>query len=301
MANPVVSSLTQYTEEHRLPLIKAAVLGAKTIKKINVQTDIKHAAALNLLSTNPVLADGSNCGWSATGTAELSQRILTVAPIKVNMAFCDKNMLNYWTGYQVKVAAGQKTLPFEQDFLEDISKRIAKSVEEQIWQGNTSDTGRTDRFNGFIKLLDSGSGVNSVTYASGASAYNILKALYMAIPEQVLDRAEIYCGADMFRKFIQDLVEKNYYHIPADQVAPEEIYFPGTNVKIVALNGLNSTGRAFAGDPANFFYGCDLVNDSETFDVWYSKDNQEFRLACDFVAGVQVAYPSEIVETHQAE
>ena len=33
----------------------------------------------------------------------------------------------------------------------------------------------------------------------------------------------------------------------------------------------------------------------ETFDLWYSKDNQEFRLAVKFNAGVQVAFPDEVV------
>ena len=36
-----------------------------------------------------------------------------------------------------------------------------------------------------------------------------------------------------------------------------------------------------------------MQNDNETFDFWYSKDNQEFRLAINFVEGVQVAFPDE--------
>ena len=38
-----------------------------------------------------------------------------------------------------------------------------------------------------------------------------------------------------------------------------------------------------------------MTNDQEKFDFWYSKDKQTFKLAIEFTAGVQVAYPEEIV------
>ena len=46
---------------------------------------------------------------------------------------------------------------------------------------------------------------------------------------------------------------------------------------------------------ANLFYGVSADEDSDTFDLWYSKDNREFRLAINFIAGVQVAFPNEVV------
>jgi hypothetical protein len=38
-----------------------------------------------------------------------------------------------------------------------------------------------------------------------------------------------------------------------------------------------------------------MLNDMETFKLWYSDDNQEFRFAAKFNAGVQVAFPDEVV------
>ena len=59
---------------------------------------------------------------------------------------------------------------------------------------------------------------------------------------------------------------------------------------------LNGTKKIVAGDlKGNFFYGTDLEGDQEVFDLWYSKDNQEFRLAIKFNAGVQVAFPDQVV------
>jgi hypothetical protein len=96
MANsPIMTSLPEYVEQRRLPLIAAAVLGGDTAKLFNLQTDVKTSAALNLLSTDVEFGDGSTCGWDEAGTQTLSQRILETGLIKVNMAYCDKVMLKY--------------------------------------------------------------------------------------------------------------------------------------------------------------------------------------------------------------
>ena len=93
--NPVMTSLTAYVQEQRLPLIKNAVLKAKSASLFNLQTDIKTSAALNLLSTAVEFGDGLTCGWNEAGTSTLSQRILETGHIKINMAYCDKDMLKY--------------------------------------------------------------------------------------------------------------------------------------------------------------------------------------------------------------
>ena len=38
-----------------------------------------------------------------------------------------------------------------------------------------------------------------------------------------------------------------------------------------------------------------MMNDEEKFELWYSQDFREFRLAIEFNAGVQVAFPDEVV------
>jgi hypothetical protein len=91
------------------------------------------------------------------------------------------------------------------------------------------------------------------------------------------------------------MVEKNFYHYAANGADVQEFMLPGTNTKVVAVNGLNGTNKVVAADAANLFYGCDMLDDAETFDLWYSKDNREYRLAVQFNAGVQVAYPNEVV------
>ena len=130
-----VSKLKSYTEEHRLPLLRNAVIGSKTAKLFNLQTGVKGATALNLLDTTIQFGDGSACGWNEAGKTSLSQRVITPGYPKVNMSLCDKQLLKYWTNYEVRVAAGQKSLPFEEDFMNGIVEGVAATLEKAIWQG----------------------------------------------------------------------------------------------------------------------------------------------------------------------
>lgn len=290
-----MTSLTAYVEQRRLPLIKEAVLKAKSASLFNLQTDIKTDAALNLLSTDVQFGDGLTCGWDESGTQTLSQRILKTGNIKINMAYCDKAMLKYWTQYAVKVAAGQKTLPFEEDFVNAVVENVKEAIEIAIWQGDTaSETNNLKYFDGLLKILKDAAGTVDVTI-TGTSAYDDIMAVYNAIPEKVLDGASILVGADTFRKFIQELVAKNYYHYSGENLNGE-IMLPGSQVKVIAVNGLNETDKIVAGQlDKNFFYGVDMMNDEEKFELWYSQDFREFRLAIEFNAGVQVAFPDEVV------
>lgn len=290
-----LNSLPLYVEQKRFPLIKEAVLKAKSASLFNLQTDIKTSAAINLVTVAPVLQDGG-CGWSDAGTATLSQRIIETGLMKINQSFCEKDFLKYWTGYEVKVGVGSETLPFEEYFTSLIVEEVKASIEKMIWQGDkASEDANVNKFDGLIKILNAADGVVKPTIATGATAYEAIKAVYMAIPEKVLDKAVILVGADKFRAFMQEMVEKNYFHYSADGYPSEEFMLPGTNTRVIAVNGLNGTNKIVAASLDNLFYGCDLANDAETFDLWYSKDFREFRLAISFNAGVQVAFPNEVV------
>ena len=286
-----LNSLPLYVEQRRLPLIKEAVLKAKSASLFNLQTDVKTSAAINLVTVAPTIQAGG-CGWNDAGTAKLSQRVINTGLMKINQSFCERDFLKYWTGYEVKVGVGAETLPFEEYFTSLIVDEVKAGVEKMIWQGDTASEDDTIKhFDGVLKVLD---GTNVAT-ASGATAYEAIKAVYMAIPEKVLDKAAIFVGADVFRSYMQEMVEKNFYHYSANGYPVEEFIMPGTNTKVIAVNGLNGTNKIVAADPMNLFYGCDLMNDTETFDLWYSKDFREFRLAIQFNAGVQVAFPDEVV------
>lgn len=296
-----ISALPNYVDQVRPDLIAQSVIGAKSAGLFNLQTGVKGATALNTIASNVVFGDGAACGWTESGSTTLSQAILTPKALKVNMSICDKTLLSKWAAYQVKVQAnkGDNDLPFEEYFLDSVIKEVKAGVEKMIYQGDSSNASNTE-FDGLIKILTAtGNTAITTTGASSITAYNFIKQVASKIPAKVQgkDDVVILVSVPFYNAFIQDLVSANLFHFnPGNGV--NEYVLPGTNFKVIGVNGLNDTATydyVIAGSLSNMFYGTDLENGEEIFDLWYSKDNREFRLAIEFTAGVQVAFQNEIV------
>jgi hypothetical protein len=75
-----IGTLANYTDEQRFPLIRKAVLSAKTATLLTLQAGVKSASAINILESDAIFqADG--CGFNASGTTALTQRVITVGAI----------------------------------------------------------------------------------------------------------------------------------------------------------------------------------------------------------------------------
>lgn len=295
------SSLTAFVDEQRLPLIRKAVVGNRSAKEFALMTGVKGATALNLLNTDVTFADGTACGWTEAGTAELSQRILTPGVIKVQMSYCQNQLLKYWTNYEVRVAAGQKNLPFEEDFVNNAIESIKAKLEKAMWQGDTTlDDANLKQFDGLCKTISAATVAGTYTSTASDTVTKIINETYALIPDAVFERGEVvmYISGANYRKYIQELIANGNLVITNtvnDVAMPESVLIPGTNVRVIPVAGLDGAGlKAVASYRENFVYGVDLADDDEKFDLWYSQDNDEFRLAVSFVAGVQVAYPDLI-------
>lgn len=283
-----VSGLTSYVKEQNDVLISKAVLGAKTLDYISIQTGVKYQEGIHTLTVSPSIQAGS-CAFSASGDAVFTERVITAPALRVNMEFCDLDMLGKYGEWEVNFAAGRETLPFEERLTTDITKKVARQVETLIWSGSAG-------------LSVSGIAMFSSEFTSAASAstastvYDAIKYVYAAIPVEVLDNAMIFVGEGTYRSLVQELVAANLYHFDA-QYGDREIYLPGTSTPIVAVPGLNDVASGkmvVAADPKNLFWGCNLKEDTEEFKLWYSDDNQIFRLAIKFNGGAQVAFPAEV-------
>lgn len=272
-------------------------MGAKSAKLFTLETDVKDSKALTLLATDVAFGDGGSCGWDDAGSQTLSQRIIKVGKLKVNMSFCEREMLSKWMGSEVRVAAGAESLPFEETFTSELINSINEAVETAIYQGDTaSSDANLKHFDGLLKILGAEAGVVDVNVATESTALDKVREIYYAIPEKAFTRGEvvILVGMDTFRGLVGNMVDKNLYHY--NPGAPEgEVVLPGTNCRVIGVNGLNGTKKAIAASLKNIYFGTDMLNDMETFKLWYSDDNQEFRLAVKFNAGVQVAFPDEVV------
>lgn len=299
-SNFVVSSLPDYVQNNKDLIIKNfALVGTASRQRFGLQTGIKTSAYLNYLELAPVLQDGKGCGFSASGTATLTQRTITTAIIKVNMDICPDSLLGKYAEYLVRIGAKSDELPFEQYIIDGITAELNKKIEKLIWQGDTTKTTDTDLkwLNGILKQLASDTDKVAVNIAHGTAIYNAIKAVYLAIPEETLERgAEIYISPANYRDFLQAMVEKNYFHYSGPQdAAPEEFVFPGTDVKVVKTHGLAGVNNLIvASFPENFVYGCDAEGDLEDVKIWFSDDDDLFKLKVKWNSGIAYRFPNQV-------
>jgi hypothetical protein len=196
-------------------------------------------------------------------------------------------MADYFMNSEVNIAAGRQALPFEEQFVADVVKGCNEEVEKAIWQGIT--IGGT-KYDGLVDIL-----AGATKVAAAETVFATVKAVYKAIPAATLAGTNIFMGVDQYRDLVMELVEKNLYNYPVtDNADVFEMTLPGTATKIVGVPGLNGTEKIAALPLDETVYGVDMQNDQEVFKFWYSDDNQEFRLAIGFSAGVQFAFPDQV-------
>ena len=297
--NPdIAQEIKGYVDESNESLIAKTVLGGQSVSLFGLQTGVKGDTAINLLDTDVELQSALDCGFTPKGSNKISRRILKPVYLKVNMQWCDKNFLDTYAQHMVKIAAGMKTLPYAEEFTTGIVARVNEALETMLYQG-VADVGKTE-FDGLITLLGKESTAIKVGTNTG-TAYEKLLKVYNAVPEVAhKDDLVILVAPSLYREFVQELVNANMYHYDAND-GNAQTYLPGTSVPVIPVEGLIPTTANASKEfilalrKSNVIFGTDMTNDQEKFDFWYSKDKQTFKLAIEFTAGVQVAYPEEIV------
>jgi len=304
-----VSALTDYVNEQNTDILVKSLFGSKTAAMLQaagqVQVGVKSAEALNILSSD-VYFQADGCGYTSSGNTTFTQRTITVGKIKVEEDLCPKTLESKWM--QTQIAAGSPTaVPFEQAITESKASVIAKQLEVAMWQGDTATSNtnpNTNKFDGFVKIIDAASASTIAGNTGAATAIttsnidDILDAMYAAVPADIATAEDlvVWVGIDTYKKMLVNLKNANLFHYVPDAGTAMEMVYPGTNVKVVAVGGLNGTNRLFAGRLSNFFVGTDLANEEEEIRYWYSVDNDivRFRMTCKY--GVQVAFPDQLVQ-----
>lgn len=293
MASPITTSLPDYVAKGQDELISKAALGARTLDYIRIQTGVKTVEPIHLLDTDVEFGDGSTCGFVEAGNQTMTDRNIATGQIKVNLTYCDKNMLGKWAEHRVRIAANGEELPFEEYFVNGVIEDIKGKLDKAIWQGDTSSNDENlNKFDGFLKIA--AADVNVIKPTVSGTTYQKLRAVKQAIPAAAKKNAVIFVGNEVFEMFIDDLVDANLYHHRADATAGEYT-FPASTVKVVAVGGLDGTNKTLAGDPNKMFYGTDLADGNEVFKLWFSDDDDLWKLKVNWNSGVQYAFSDEIV------
>lgn len=267
--------LSQYVKENEGIILKDIVFGnayGYTIPVMAKQLGIKTSERIHPSTVDAVLQDVTGCGFNAQGDLTFTERTINTHQKKVNMQFCAEDLLGKFAEYKVRVGADADALPFEAEILEGVVKSIAKKAETLVWED-----------------LRNAEGLNWETI-SAADTYSLIVETYKKMKEEVLEDGIIFVSPSVFRNYVLDLVNKNLYHYnPADGDLTE-IFIPGANVKVRKAIGMPDN-NIFATSPKNMIYGTDFMSNTEEVKVWYSDDDDVYKLKVRFNLGANVAFP----------
>jgi hypothetical protein len=313
MATLNLGSLTKYTDQLSGILLKEAVLVGNTFDFISVQTGIKYADSINLL-TNTLTAAAGGCGTiSPTGSTTLTQRDITVCPIKVEESICVDEFEQYWIGQLAKEGSYNEFAPeaFNQLYLANKVEKVGQFVEDIFWKGSVNSTyggGNLALCNGILHILEGTSATNSVistTYSGAlttANALDVVDDMISLLPNDVLDASDLtlFMSHANFRVLMNALRNNNYF-FGYDGVSGHTWVlenYTNTNVRIVATRGLNGRNEMVLTPASNLFFGTDSFGEARNgdgFQFWYDLRDNITYFRAKLKVGAQVAFPSYIV------
>ena len=296
-----LSTLTQYTEEPA-ELIKNAVTASRTVQEVAIQAGIKSSETINIANSTVTFQDGTNCGFSALGDDEITQRKINTSAIKVNKDYCMNDLEAYFTQKLLQAGANYDEADLPAIFFDEYNEELALAIELAIWRGNSSGATGNNTFNdGFIKIFEDDFALFATGNAVGAgTAFNgneiaVMQEIVTSLPENVRDSSDVVCfmGRDYF-----DLYQFAIYNADGRYVAPEDgidgfILF--TNIPIIVVPGLTGTEYIFTGRRQDFVVGTDLENDFEQYKFWFSDDDDKHKLKTRFRLGAQFSFPENVV------
>jgi hypothetical protein len=300
-----LTGLAAYTDEHAIDLIKRSTLRGRTLDLIQIQPGIKSSAEINILDSDLVLQAGA-CGFGASGSTTLTQRTIAVDKVKINEAYCLDDLESFYVQKLMRPGSYNEDNPIEQIWAEEKAEKIQAVVEDIIWKGDkVGGSGNLALSNGFLQIFGaSGSGVidgnpAGLTAINDSNIVDIMDNQVSLINVNDIDADDlhIFCGYEIYRMYAKALRDANLFHYDGteNQGADFSQLVPGTNVRVIAVRGLNGTNKIVTGRAANFYFGTDLMNDQESWRAQFDTIEDDLKLTVKFKLGVQVAFPERVV------
>jgi hypothetical protein len=308
-----LTGLTAYIDEQNFPMVTKSLIGGRTASMLTPQIGVKGKTKINLLDVDVVMQDGSGCAWNANGDVDLTQREIDAKLVKINLELCPKDLNAYYWRTQMSAGTHQESIPFEEQFANYLVEKVQDEIEKVIWGGNfATGVGNLGMFDGLLIPTASFTDCNAATgsfptpLTTGLSISNILEAIeriYVETPSAAVAKGDfkIFLGTDKFRTLAAALMNGNGLSSAGGQLNnytsdfdPLRLIFPGTNIEVVGVGGLEGFNAAYGMSMSNAFLGVDLDADSSKIESWYSQDDRVYRVAMEFTMGTQFAYPDQV-------
>ena len=309
----VVSGLTNYVPQNVNEVILAATFGTKFLteaaSKATVQAGVKTSANVLLLDGPVTLQSGNNCTWNASGSATITDKIVTVAPISIMEEICYDDVRAKYT--QLAMMKGSKNfdeVAFAQSIVDMKVRRIAEANENLVFKGDTAGAGNLVFLDGLNKQVLTG-GINSnvsqyttggpIATATGITVGNVIaifNGIENATPIELATSQDrvVLCGADTARKFAQALTTANLFSYTVTQDGVSEFVIPGTATRVIPVNGMNGSNMILSFAWPNMVMAIDGEGEHEVVELKYDEYSMKTRLLCKYKLGVTFARTSEV-------
>lgn len=304
--SPIVTGLQSYVKENRDEIIARLNLSASSVPYFGrIQTGVKKSAYLNLLQTDPELVE-AGCTHPNGSSVDLANKLLEVANLSFGLDWCSKSLIGKQLEWKIRVNAGYRDIPFEDQIIRDITEKVARKNDLLIWQGSkVAGTGYLGLTDGIKTQLANDASVIRVAYVATDTAVEQVSKTILTIPAEIYNSTQtvrIFCSPEFQRAYIQEVISANMFHIDvtAERNDFSTYRIPGTPVILTAVAGLQGADVLITTYEDNLVLGVDMMGDSEDIDVWYSNDDRLAKMQADYNLGATVVFPEHCVYTELA-
>jgi hypothetical protein len=238
----------------------------------------------------------------------LTERILEVKDLQVNLQLCKKDFHDTWQGIEQGYSSFD-TLPksFADYLIGYTAAKVAQRNEISFWRGATATSGDYDGIMTQVALdaaLPAAQEVTGTT-VTAANVIDELGKIVDAIPSAVYgkDDLHIYISQNIARAYVRALGGFGASGLGANGTnnMGTQWYNNGSlsfdGVKLFVGNGL-ADNTALAAEKSNLFFGCSLLSDTQEVRVIDMSDidgSQNVRMIMRMAAGAQYANVEDLV------
>jgi hypothetical protein len=307
MPNPNIT--TTYAGQWAGKYVSAALLSAPTIEGggVTVMPNIKFKSVIQRLETTNFLQDAT-CDFNPAGQVNLTERVLEVKDLQVNMTLCKKEFHSTWQSIEMGYSSFD-TLPksFADYLIAYAAEKVAAANEVSIWQGSSSTSGQ---FDGLFTTAQADPALPVAQNIAGGviNAGNVIPALqsvYDAIPASLFGKPDlkIYVAQNVLKAYVAALGGFSALATSNSGVNAQGtmwynngmVTFNG--VPIFMANGL-PTSSMMATTTSNLYFGCSLLSDTQevrVIDTSATLGDDNVRVIMRYAAGAQYGVIEDIV------
>ena len=298
MANPITAGTT-YAGQFAGKYISAALLSAPTIENggVTVLPNVKHKEVLQNIATSALLADAT-CDFDTTQTVTLTEKILEVKDLMVNLQLCRSNFHNTWQCIEMGASAfSDIPKSFEDYLLGYTAAKVAAAMETNIWAGVAG----AGSFNGFEALATAQVPAGQIVATAPVTAALVIGQIGSVvdlIPTSVYGNEDLklYVSSNVARAYVRAL---GGFAVAATSNAGTnnegtqwytngQLSFDG--IPMFVANGM-SDDRILAAQTSNLYFGVSLLSDvqeARVIDVSQYDGSDNVRVIMRMSAGVQI-------------